>query len=137
MPTSVGVQTPGTIGTPCSSAKSTTAGAKPGVTMKPAPAASAASACARVTTVPAPTRMSGTDLAIASIAWAAEAVRKVISAQGSPASTRARASGTASSTCGISTTGMTRKAAMNDSKSRPDASPSPVPSEITETLPFS
>ena len=114
--TSVGVQTPGTTGMPRSRAKSTTAGSKPGATMKLAPARTAASAWATDSTVPAPTRSSGTPVAMAAIAAAAASVRNVISAHGRPASTSVRASGTASSARGIATTGTRRTSARNDAK---------------------
>ena len=65
-----------------------------------------ASTCSVVSTVPAPTSISGNSLVILAIASAAQAVRKVISAAGSPPSISALASGTASSGFSILITGM-------------------------------
>src|SRR5664279_4087445 len=95
--TSLGVQTPGSIGMPWPSTWSTTAGLNPGATRKDAPPAIAASACAVVRMVPAPTRIAGTRARIASIAATAASERKVISAQVSPPARSASATGTASS----------------------------------------
>lgn len=72
------------MGTPRLMQCCTTFSLKPGLTMKRAPASSARSTCSQVRTVPAPTSMSGTCFATFSIAFAAEAVRKVISASGRP-----------------------------------------------------
>ncbi len=66
--TSDGVATPGTTGTPSSWARRTTAAERPGETRNRAPASTASSTWAAVTTVPAPTSTSGTSRAIASIA---------------------------------------------------------------------
>ena len=65
---SLGVQTPGSIGTPRSTARRTTFGSVPGATSRCAPAVTACSACAVVSTVPATIVISGTAAARAAIA---------------------------------------------------------------------
>ena len=55
---------------------------------------------------------------MAAMAAPAALVRNVISAQGRPASTSARASGTAASALGMATTGMTPSEVITASKSR-------------------
>jgi hypothetical protein len=86
--------------------RETTLGLKPGLTMNFAPAAIALSTWSTVSTVPAPSNMSGTSLFIASIAFAPWAVLKVISAQGMPPEISAFASGTAFSASSIFITGI-------------------------------
>ena len=103
--TSEGVTVPGSTGTSSSMQRLTTSASKPGLTMKPAPAATASSTCSTVRTVPAPTLISGTSSCMALMHSAAQAVRKVTSAEGMPPATSARAMGTASSTLSRTTTG--------------------------------
>src|SRR5262249_16145500 len=102
---SVGVQTPGKIVTPFDKQYSTTARFVPGETINSAPALIAVSACSVVSAVPAPRKISGERERICAMASAAAAVRKVISAQGSPPSSKASASGKACSSFGMLTTG--------------------------------
>ena len=83
----------------------TFSGLKPGETMNFAPAATAASACSLVSTVPAPTSISGSSFVMRSMASAAALVRKVISTQRIPPFISARQSGTAFSASSIFTTG--------------------------------
>src|SRR5262245_36901625 len=73
--------------------------------MNSAPALIAVSACPVVSTVPAPRRICGKRARIRAMASAAAAVRNVISAQGNPPSSSASASGKASSSFGMLTTG--------------------------------
>ena len=80
------------------------------------PASLAAAACPGVSTVPAPSRTSGTSAAIRRIASAAPEVRKVISAHGRPPSARARASGAARSGSWMTTTGTTPRRPSTSSK---------------------
>ena len=75
-----------------------TSGSKPGATMKDAPAAIARSACSVVSTVPAPSSISGISSWILRMHSSAHAVRKVTSAAGRPPSARALHRGRASST---------------------------------------
>src|SRR5262249_60782357 len=103
---SVGVQTPGKIVMLFDRQYFTTAGFVPGETMNCAPALIAASTCSTVKTVPAPRKMSGKRERICAIESAAAAVRKVISAEGNPPSTKLSASDNAYSSLGIVTTGM-------------------------------
>src|SRR5450759_2452755 len=112
--TSVAVTAPGNASTPSSWQRSTTVRDRPGETTKLAPAATAWSTCAGVTTVPAPTRMSPR-AAIARMESAAAAVRKVTSATGSPPATRAPARALASPASSSTTTG-TRRAALSADK---------------------
>src|SRR4051794_221629 len=87
----------------------------PGETRNCAPAARASFAWCGATTVPAPTRISGTSAAIRSIASNATGVRSVSSMTGTPPSTKAFATGTACSTSCTTTTGMTGTRSSNDS----------------------
>src|SRR5262249_50082254 len=103
---SVGVQTPGKIVTPFDKQWSTTARFVPGETINSAPALIAVSACSVVSAVPAPRNISGKRERICAMASAAAAVRKVISAQGSPPSSKASASGKACSSFGMLRTGI-------------------------------
>ena len=66
----------------------------------------ARSACSLVSTVPAPTSMSGTSATMRRMASSAAAVRKVTSAAGRPPFTRALARGTAFSASSMAMTGM-------------------------------
>ena len=84
-----GFEIPGIVGTLFLIHQSTTSGLYPGETMNFAPAFTAFSACSTLRTVPAPTSMFGSALIIASIASAAQAVRKVTSLAGKPPFTRA------------------------------------------------
>ena len=102
---SVGVHTPGVIGTPFFSTCSVTFGLNPGLTINVAPASIARSACSVVSTVPAPIIISGKALAILRMDSSAAAVRKVTSAQGSPPAISRSASGSASSALSSTTTG--------------------------------
>ena len=102
---SVGVATPGSTGMFSFKHQSTTAASKPGETIYCAPARVACCACCTVSTVPAPISISWTSPVILRIAPAAAAVRNVISAQPTPPSRSARASGTASSSRLIVMTG--------------------------------
>src|SRR5215207_78207 len=79
----------------------------PGLTRYFAPAFDAAAMSSIFVTVPAPTTASGRSAAMAVIAASAAGVRSVTSSTGSPPATNARASGTASLTCSIVSTGMT------------------------------
>ena len=80
-------------------------GLKPGLTMNLAPASSARSSWSWVSTVPAPTSISGTSRLMARIAASPAAVRKVTSATGSPPATSAFANGTAFSASSMAMTG--------------------------------
>ena len=92
--TSETVAVPGRNGRPVSGHRRRAAsGVVPGETRNCAPASSACFACPGVTTVPAPTRISGTSSAIARIASSATGVRRVSSITGRPPATSARASG--------------------------------------------
>ena len=93
-PISVAVTAPGITGTERSWQARTTLPLKPGVTMKPEPAAMARSAWFSLSTVPAPTSMSGSWLMIR-IASSAASVRSVTSAHGRPPAFSASASGSA------------------------------------------
>ena len=104
---SVAVATPGITGTDSSCATATTSSCKPGETMNLAPAATIIRACSPLSTVPAPTKASGTSFAIAEIASAAAAVRIVISMTGSPPATSEVATGTALDASSRTTTGTT------------------------------
>ena len=89
------VATPGKTGTPQLLAAARRPPApKPGLTTNRAPASTARSTCSGVSTVPAPTSSSGS-AAIARIASAAAAVRKVTSTVCSPPAASASASGSA------------------------------------------
>mmetsp|Transcript_19319 Transcript_19319/g.61224 ORF Transcript_19319/g.61224 Transcript_19319/m.61224 type:complete len:354 (-) Transcript_19319:816-1877(-) len=100
MPFSIseGVHTPGTMGTLSARARLTTGSHKPGATRKAAPAATASSTCASVSTVPAPTHMSGPPSALrreaASTAelsaCSAAGVRSMSSTHRTPPAARAR-----------------------------------------------
>ena len=78
---------------------------KPGETIKPAPADTAALHCSRFMTVPAPTSISGQADATAAMLSFAAAVRKVISITSIPPARSAFAVGTASSALSSTTTG--------------------------------
>jgi len=106
--TSVAVTAPGRASTPCSPQRSTTAAERPGETTNWAPAATAWSTCATVSTVPAPTRMSPR-AAIARIESCAAAVRKVTSATRRPPATSAPANPSASAASSSTTTGTRRE----------------------------
>ena len=80
---------------------------QPGLTPKRAPASMAWRNWRSSSTVPAPTIASGTSRAMAASASSATPVRKVISSTGSPPFTSARASGTASASRSMVSTGMT------------------------------
>ena len=103
--TSLGVAVPGITGIPISIQWRTTAGFKPGLTIKRAPAARARSACSMVRTVPAPTSISGKHSVMIRMDSSAAAVRKVTSAQGRPPLQRASANGAASLGSSSTTTG--------------------------------
>ena len=83
----------------------TTAVSKPGETINCAPASIDSLHFSRVSTVPAPTNISGTADLTFLIAWIPAAVRMVISITSNPASSNAWAAGTASSALSITTTG--------------------------------
>ena len=102
---SEGFAVPGQTGTPICWQYLTVVGLRPGETMNFAPAATARSTCSVVSTVPAPTIISGNASAIALIASAAHGVRKVTSAAGRPPSIRALAIGMASAASLIAMTG--------------------------------
>ena len=104
---SVGVTQPGVTATPFSTHQRTTSSSKPGETMNLAPISTALLHCRSVTTVPAPTSMSGQRSATARMASAAAAVRKVISIMSIPPASMALAAGTASSALSRTTTGTT------------------------------
>src|SRR5215216_6540101 len=90
----------------------------PGLTRYFAPTFNAAAMSSIFVTVPTPTTASGTSAAMAVIAPSAAGVRSVTSSTGSPPPTSARASGTASSTCSIVSTGMTEAREMSGNGSR-------------------
>ena len=94
--TSLGLDVPGVTGMPLSIQYYTTLGFNPGLTMNFAPAFTARSTCSVVSTVPAPTSISGYLSVIILMDSSAAAVRKVTSAQGSPPSHSAFARGSAS-----------------------------------------
>ena len=100
------VEQPGQTGTPFSMQYFTIFGLKPGETMNFAPASAARSTCSVVSTVPAPTSISGIASVMARIASAAAAVRNVTSAAGSPPRESASASGTALDASSILMTGI-------------------------------
>ena len=103
--TSDGLEVPGVTGTPLSIQCFTTLGFNPGLTINFAPAFTARSTCSVVSTVPAPTSISGNSLAIIRIDSSAAAVLNVTSAQGSPPLISASASGFASFASSNTTTG--------------------------------
>src|SRR5690625_1178998 len=105
--TSETVAVPGRQGSPVCDIAANSDGVAPGDTRKLAPASAAFAAWSGVVIVPAPTTMSGTSSAIARIASTATGVRSVSSIAGSPPATSALASGTASATRSMTTTGMT------------------------------
>ncbi len=121
---SLGVHTPGQHRHAGLAPKGDDGVVKAGRDQERAPAATASSAWRTDSTVPAPTVNPGTASVMAAIAAPAAAVRKVISAHAKPLSASVRASGMASSTRGISTTGMTRVSLSMRSKSMACA-PSP------------
>ena len=100
-----GLEQPGVIGMLRFWQYCTTFSLKPGLTMKRAPASMARSTCSVVMTVPAPTSMSGTFLAMLRIDSSAFAVRNVISARGRPPAHMASARGCALATSSILMTG--------------------------------
>ena len=102
---SLGFAVPGQTGMPISWQCLTVVGFRPGETMNFAPAATARSTCSQVSTVPAPTTISGNASVMFLIASAAAAVRKVTSAHGRPPSISACASGTASAASLMAITG--------------------------------
>ena len=108
---SVAVATPGKTGTPTSRQCRTTVGLKPGETMNRAPASTARSTCSGVSTVPAPTNMSGVR-AISRSASLAAGVRNVTSAQRRPPLASAVPRGSAAATSLMTTTGTSRVASM-------------------------
>ena len=83
----------------------TISGFKPGLTINFEPAAIALSTCSVVSTVPAPTNISGHSSDILRILSSAAAVLNVISAQGRPPDIKALAKGTASFASSIAITG--------------------------------
>src|SRR5262249_6074406 len=104
---SLTVAQPGSAGTGADASASASASDVPGLTRKLAPAATAACTSSAVNTVPTPTTASATSLMIAFMDSSAACVRSVTSITLSPPATSARASGTASATCSIVSTGMT------------------------------
>ena len=92
---SVGVSTPGIIGMDLPMQYSTTFTLKPGETIKRAPASITLLASATVSTVPAPTSMSGKNFTMRSTTCTAVCVRRVTSITGKPFSLSVCASGTA------------------------------------------
>ena len=102
---SPGVAVPGIISMPLSMTYLVISGLKPGLTMNLTPAAMARSACSFVSTVPAPTSISGTSATMRLMASSAAAVRNVTSAAGRPPLTRAFARGTALSASSMAMTG--------------------------------
>ncbi len=102
---SVGVQTPGIIGTLFSTHQSTVASLKPGETINCAPALTAFLANSTLVTVPAPTNMLGYFSEIFLMLCSAAAVLKVTSAQLIPPSSKALASPQALSASSNLTTG--------------------------------
>ena len=102
---SLGVTTPGVIAIFLSRQYFTTSGFNPGLTINFAPAATASSTCSIVSTVPAPTNISGCFSLMILIDSAAASVRKVTSAQARPPSQRASARGSASLLSFNTTTG--------------------------------
>src|SRR6476659_7577827 len=105
--TSDTVAVPGRNGSPVPAIAASRAGVVPGETRNCAPASAASLAWPGVSTVPAPTRISGTSSAIARIASSATGVRSVSSMTGRPPATRARATGTAWARSSTTTTGTT------------------------------
>ena len=105
---SEGVIIPGMKNNCCSPAARTTSGFTPGLTPNCAPASMAAFTCDGSRIVPAPTSASGQAWRMARMQSRAHGVRSVISMRGSPPSTSARASDTASSTESATATGTTR-----------------------------
>ena len=103
--TSLGLAHPGKIGIFFSIQYSTTSGLSPGLTINSAPALTASSTCEVVSTVPAPTSISGYASFIFLIASAACSVRNVTSAHGNPPSHNAFARGFASCASSNFTTG--------------------------------
>ena len=109
------VATPGRAGTSSARQRARTVSLRPGLTTKRAPASTARSTWSAVMTLPAPTSMSGSR-AIARSASRAAGVRNVTSAQGSPPSARAAASGTAERGESTTTTGMTCRSRSSSRK---------------------
>ena len=103
------VTAPGTNGTRASAAAPSNASVEPGLTMKRAPALTTSSTWPGHRMLPAPTSMSGTSLAMRSIAATPCSVRNVTSMAPRPDSSNVRASGTAVSASSITTTGTTLK----------------------------
>jgi hypothetical protein len=108
--------TPGSSGTPDPAAASPTAAVRPGLTTNCDPASSAESNWRGLSTVPAPTIAPSTPL-IARMASSAAGVRSVTSRTLRPPATSARATGTASSTRSMTSTGMTGEASRMRSMS--------------------
>ena len=102
---SLGFAHPGVIRIPFSTQYLTILGFIPGLTINFAPAATARSTCSVVSTVPAPTSISGNCSLIIRMDSSAAAVRNVTSAHGSPPSHNAFASGAASLASSSTTTG--------------------------------
>ena len=108
---SLGVTTPGVIGTPSLMASAMTSASEPGDTRNFAPASTASCTCCTFTTVPAPTIIPGTSFATFSMDALAADVRKVISMALMPPFSSAFAVGTACSASSNTTTGTTPQAA--------------------------
>ena len=104
---SVGVTQPGVMGMFRSTHQLTTSGSKPGETMNFAPHSSAFLHWSSVTTVPAPTSISGQPSLTALIESAAAAVRNVISITFTPPASSALAVGMESFASSSTTTGTT------------------------------
>ncbi len=104
---SLGVTTPGRMGSCFAMQAAITPSSLPGDTMNCAPAAAACASCSREITVPAPTSISGTSFTTAAMLALAAAVRKVISITSTPPASRALAVGTARATSSSTITGTT------------------------------
>ena len=104
---SVGVTQPGVTVTSFSTHQRTTSSSKPGDTINFAPHSTACLHCSSVTTVPAPTNISGQPSATALMASGAAAVRNVISITSIPPARSALAVGIASLASSRTTTGTT------------------------------
>src|SRR5262245_22777383 len=101
------VAQPGSTGTAVSASASTSAGGVPGLTRNWAPASQARATSTGSVNVPTPAITSGTSAMMMRNASSAASVRNVTSITGKPPAASARASGTASATRSMVSTGMT------------------------------